>query len=74
MSTFVPTPALLWHSHSTCQRLQDSRNALLVGCGDVQLGDRGRSKETLRALAYRRFSSSLPESALLSTAHPAVHP
>ena len=73
MSTFVPTPALLWHSHSTWQRLEDSRNALVVSCGDVQVGDRGRSKETLRALACRRFSSSLPEGALLSTAHPAVH-
>ena len=50
MSTFVPTPALLWHSHSTWQRLEDSRNALVVSCGDVQLGDSGRSKETLRAL------------------------
>ena len=39
----------------------------MVSCGDVQLGDRGRSKETLRALACRRFSSSLPaaEGALL---------
>ena len=55
------------------QRLEDSRNALVVSCGDVQLGDRGRSNETLRALACRRFSSSLPEGALLSTAHPAVH-
>ena len=54
MSTFVPTPALLWHSHSTWQRLEDSRNALVVSCGDVQLGDSGRSKETLRALACRR--------------------
>ena len=54
-------------------RLEDSRNALVVSCGDVQLGDRGRSKETLRALACRPFSSSLPEGALLSTAHPAVH-
>ena len=51
---------LLWHSHSTqWQRLEDSRNALVVSCGDVQVGDRGRSKETLRALACRRFSSSL---------------
>ena len=66
---------LLWHSHGTWQRLKDSRNALVVSCGDVQVGDRGRSnsKETLRALACRRFSSSLPEGALLSTAHPAVH-
>ena len=64
MSTFVPTTALLWHSHSTWQRLEDSRNALVVSCGDVQLGDRGRSKETLRALACRRFSSSLSEGAL----------
>ena len=55
------------------QRLEDSRNAIVVSCGDVQLGDSGRSKETLRALACRRFSSSLPEGALLSTAHPAVH-
>ena len=55
------------------KRLEDSRNALVVSCGDVQVGDRGRSKETLRALACRRFSSSLPEGALLSTAHPAVH-
>ena len=46
---------------------------VVVSCGDVQLGDRGRSKQTLRALACRRFSSSLPESTLLSTAHPAVH-
>ena len=52
---------LLWHSHSTWQRLEDSRNALVVSCGDVQVGDRGRSKETLRAFACRRFSSSLPE-------------
>ena len=51
---------LLWHSHSTqWQRLEDSRNALVVSCGDVQVGDRERSKETLRALACRRFSSSL---------------
>ena len=51
---------LLWHSHSTqWQRLEDSRNALVVGCGDVQVGDRGLSKEMLRALACRRFSSSL---------------
>ena len=55
---------LLWHSHSTWQRLEDSRNALVVSCGDVQVGDRGRSKETLRALACRRFNSSLPEGAL----------
>ena len=34
--------------------LEDSRNALVVSCGDVQVGDRGRSKETLRALACRR--------------------
>ena len=47
-------------------RLEDSRNALVVSCGDVQLGDRGRSKETLRALACRRFSSSLPEGALFN--------
>ena len=73
MSTFVQTPALLWYSHSMWQRLEDSRNALVVSCGYVQLGDSGRSKETLRALACRRFSSSLPEGALLSTAHPAVH-
>ena len=46
---------------------------VVVSCGDVQLGDRGRLKETLRALACRRFSFSLPEGALLSTAHPAVH-
>ena len=50
----------------------DSRNALVVSCGDVKMGDRGRSKETLRALTCR-FSSSLPEGALLNTAHPAVH-
>ena len=55
----------------TWQRLEASRNALVVSCGDVQVGDRGRSKETLRALACRRFNSSLPEGALLSTAHPA---
>ena len=69
------TPALLWRSHSrsTWQRLEDSRDALVVSCGDVQLGDSGRSKETLRALACRRFSSSLPVGAVLSTAHPAVH-
>ena len=54
MSTFVPTPALLWHSHSTWQGLEDTRNALVVSRGDVQIGDRGRSKETLRALACRR--------------------
>ena len=54
-------PPLLWHSHTTWQRLEDPRNALLVSCGDVQVGDRGRSKETLRAFACRRFSSSLPE-------------
>ena len=46
----------------------------MVSCGDVQLGDSGRSKETLRALACRRFSSSLPEGALLSTAHPGCCP
>ena len=63
---------LLWHSHSTRQRLEDSRNALVVSCGDVQVGDRGRSKETLRAPACRRFNSSLLEGALLSTAHPAA--
>ena len=40
---------LLWHSHSTWHRLEDSRNALVVSCGDVQVRDRGRSKETLRA-------------------------
>ena len=51
---------LLWHSHSTqWQRLEDSRNALVVSSGDIQVGDRGRSKETLRTLACRRFSSSL---------------
>ena len=50
----------------------DSRNALVVSCGDVKIGDRGRLKETLRALTCR-FSSSLPEGALLNTAHPAVH-
>ena len=53
------------------QRLEDSRNALVVSCGDVQVGDRGRSKETLRALTCQ-FSSSLLEGALLNTAHPAV--
>ena len=37
---------------------------VVVSCGDVQLGDRGRSKETLRALACRRSSFSLPEGAL----------
>ena len=30
MSTSVPTPALLWHSDSTWQRLEDSRNALVA--------------------------------------------
>ena len=40
MSTFVPTPALLWHSHRTWQRLEDSRNALVVSCGEVQLAAR----------------------------------
>ena len=29
-----------------------------MSCGDVQVGDLGRSKETLRALSCRRFSSS----------------
>ena len=53
--------------------LKTQETPLVVSCGDVQVGDRGRSKETLRALACRRFSSSLPEGALLSTAHPAVH-
>ena len=38
-------------------KTQETR-ALVVSCGDVQVGDRGRSKETLRALACRRFSSS----------------
>ena len=37
--------------------LKTQRNALVVSCGHVQVGDRGRSKETLRALACRRFSS-----------------
>ena len=58
---------LLWHSHSARQRLEDSRNALVVSCGDVQVGDRGRSKETLTAKGpckvatciCRRFSSSV---------------
>ena len=30
--------------------LKTQRNALVVNCGDVQVGDRGRSNETLRPL------------------------
>ena len=117
---------LLWHSHSARQRLEDSKNALVVSCGDcsvstsssvctiaplgtlsshrtfslyvhspanisrclslfssflfwssqstfqearlrdpkhyrdVQVGDRGRSKETLRALAKLHVVGSAP--------------
>ena len=47
---------LLWYSHSTWQRLEDSRNALVVSCGDVQVGDRGRSKETLCMSSVQLFS------------------
>ena len=50
----------MWHSHSAGQRLEDSRNALVVSCGDVQVGDRGRSKETLRALAKLHVVGSAP--------------